>query len=123
MITGDNLLTAQSIAREIGILTDGLAIEGNDFRRMTPEQQRDILKTMQVMARCSPQDKLTMVRRLKEMGEVVSPPAIYPSSSCKHGHCTQLLSSIPLVAMQLHQRTNLIKSTRQSPSPNKNLHR
>ena len=70
MITGDNVLTARSIASEIGILTDGVAIEGPDFRKMTPEQQRDILKTMQVMARCSPQDKLTMVRRLKEMGEV-----------------------------------------------------
>jgi Ca2+-transporting ATPase len=70
MITGDNVLTARSIATEIGILTDGIAIEGPDFRKMTPEQQREILKTMQVMARCSPQDKLTMVRRLKEMGEV-----------------------------------------------------
>ena len=70
MITGDNVLTARSIAAEIGILTDGEAIEGSEFRKMTPEQQRDVLKTMQVMARCSPQDKLTMVRRLKEMGEV-----------------------------------------------------
>eukprot|EP00291_Cryptomonas_curvata_P007377 CAMPEP_0172195970 /NCGR_PEP_ID=MMETSP1050-20130122/26527_1 /TAXON_ID=233186 /ORGANISM="Cryptomonas curvata, Strain CCAP979/52" /LENGTH=714 /DNA_ID=CAMNT_0012872139 /DNA_START=41 /DNA_END=2181 /DNA_ORIENTATION=+ len=68
MITGDNVLTAKSIAKEVGILTDGAAIEGPDFRKMTPEEQREILKTMQVMARCSPQDKLTMVRRLKEMG-------------------------------------------------------
>jgi magnesium-transporting ATPase (P-type) len=30
--------------------------------------------TSQVMARCSPQDKLTMVRRLKEMGEVCTLP-------------------------------------------------
>jgi Ca2+-transporting ATPase len=72
MITGDNVLTARSIAAEIGILTDGAAIEGPDFRKMSPEEQREILKTMQVMARCSPQDKLTMVRRLKEMGEVLS---------------------------------------------------
>jgi Ca2+-transporting ATPase len=74
MITGDNLLTAKSISREIGILTDGCAIEGPDFRRMSPEGQREVLKTMQVMARCSPQDKLTMVRRLKEMGEVTPLP-------------------------------------------------
>ena len=79
MITGDNVLTAKSIAREIGILTDGAAIEGPDFRKMTPEQQRDILKTMQVMARCSPQDKLTMVRRLKEMGDVRSSPSVNKS--------------------------------------------
>jgi len=72
MITGDNLLTAKSISREIGILTDGCAIEGPDFRRLDPDGQKEVLKTMQVMARCSPQDKLTMVRRLKEMGEVVA---------------------------------------------------
>jgi len=72
MITGDNILTAKSISREIGILTDGCAIEGPDFRRMTPEGQKEVLRTMQVMARCSPQDKLTLVRRLKEMGEVVA---------------------------------------------------
>ena len=48
MITGDNLLTAKSIAREIGILTDGNAVEGPDFRQMTPEQQREVLKTLQV---------------------------------------------------------------------------
>jgi Ca2+-transporting ATPase len=71
MITGDNVLTARCIATEIGILTDGVVIQGNDFCKMSPEEQRSILKTMQVMARCSPQDKLAMVRRLKEMGEVL----------------------------------------------------
>ncbi len=68
-----NLLTAQSIAAEIGILTDDVVIEGKDFHKMTPEQQRDILTTIQVMAQCSPQDKLTMVCCRKEMGEVLSP--------------------------------------------------
>jgi Ca2+-transporting ATPase len=48
MITGDNLLTAKSISREIGILTDGCAIEGPDFRRLDPDGQKEVLKTMQV---------------------------------------------------------------------------
>ena len=39
-----------------------------------------VLPQLQVMARCSPQDKLTMVRRLKEMGEVCPPPWL--SHSC-----------------------------------------
>ena len=49
MITGDNLLTAKSISREIGILTDGCAIEGPDFRRLDPDGQKEVLKTMQVL--------------------------------------------------------------------------
>jgi magnesium-transporting ATPase (P-type) len=40
MITGDNVLTAKSIAKEIGIWTNGAAIEGPDFRRMTPDEQK-----------------------------------------------------------------------------------
>mmetsp|Transcript_46065 Transcript_46065/g.109063 ORF Transcript_46065/g.109063 Transcript_46065/m.109063 type:complete len:1060 (+) Transcript_46065:180-3359(+) len=72
MVTGDNVLTAKSIAKECGILTTGSAVEGPDFRKMTPDEQKELLKTLQVMARCSPQDKLILVRRLKEMGEVVA---------------------------------------------------
>jgi calcium-translocating P-type ATPase len=72
MLTGDALLTAKNIARECGILTDGTAIEGPDFRTKSPEEQREILRSLQVMARCSPSDKLTLVQRLKEMEEVVA---------------------------------------------------
>mmetsp|Transcript_58777 Transcript_58777/g.120242 ORF Transcript_58777/g.120242 Transcript_58777/m.120242 type:complete len:1033 (-) Transcript_58777:399-3497(-) len=72
MVTGDNVLTAKSIAKECGILTTGSAVEGPDFRKMTPDEQKSVLKDLQVMARCSPQDKLILVRRLKEMGEVVA---------------------------------------------------
>mmetsp|Transcript_17025 Transcript_17025/g.41167 ORF Transcript_17025/g.41167 Transcript_17025/m.41167 type:complete len:1074 (+) Transcript_17025:256-3477(+) len=72
MVTGDNLQTAKAIAKECGILTTGAAVEGPDFRKMTPEEQKKLLLTLQVMARCSPTDKLILVRRLKEMGEVVA---------------------------------------------------
>jgi magnesium-transporting ATPase (P-type) len=48
MITGDNLLTAKCIAREVGILTDGTALEGPTFRQMEPKQQRNALESMQV---------------------------------------------------------------------------
>jgi len=83
MCTGDSLLTAKNIAKECGILTmEGTAMEGPMFRRLSPEVQREALQvkelpngeiqTLQVLARCSPQDKFTLVQRLKEMGEVVA---------------------------------------------------
>lgn len=48
MVTGDNTYTAQHIARECGILTDGIALEGPDFRKRSDEELKEILPTVQV---------------------------------------------------------------------------
>jgi calcium-translocating P-type ATPase len=65
MVTGDNINTATAIARECSILTPGgLAMEGPEFRRLTPAQLDEILPRLQVLARSSPQDKLLLVSRL-----------------------------------------------------------
>ncbi|KAI7055743.1 calcium-translocating P-type ATPase, partial [Hortaea werneckii] len=73
MVTGDNILTAKAIARECGIFTaGGVALEGPDFRKMTQADQRAIIPKLQVLARSSPDDKRTLVKRLKEMGETVA---------------------------------------------------
>jgi magnesium-transporting ATPase (P-type) len=72
MITGDNILTAKHIARECGILTDGIAIEGPEFRKLSDQQVKNILPNIQVMARSSPSDKHRLVTQLREMGEVVA---------------------------------------------------
>nr|POE47533.1 calcium-transporting atpase 2 [Quercus suber] len=73
MVTGDNILTAKAIATECGIYTaGGVAMEGPDFRKMSAAEQRNILPKLQVLARSSPDDKKTLVKRLKEMGETVA---------------------------------------------------
>lgn len=48
MVTGDNLATAKAIARECGILTDGEAIEGQEFRDMNPEEMKKLIPNLQV---------------------------------------------------------------------------
>ncbi|XP_078430340.1 autoinhibited Ca2+-ATPase 1 [Wolffia australiana] len=66
MITGDNVNTARAIAEECGILTeDGVVIEGPDFRRKTEEELLELVPKLQVLARSSPLDKLTLVRHLR----------------------------------------------------------
>lgn len=73
MVTGDNLLTAKNIASQCNILTkDGIAMEGPEFRQLTVEKFDSVLPRLQVIARCSPEDKLILVTRLRNIGEVVA---------------------------------------------------
>jgi Ca2+-transporting ATPase len=73
MVTGDNILTAKAIATECGIFTPGgIALEGPEFRKMSDQQQKEIIPKLQVLARSSPDDKRKLVKRLKEMGETVA---------------------------------------------------
>ncbi|KAK6227684.1 hypothetical protein SCA6_000024 [Theobroma cacao] len=65
MVTGDNINTAKAIARECGILTDdGLAIEGPDFRDMSPQQMEETLPKLQVFNEINSRDmeKVNVIR-------------------------------------------------------------
>jgi P-type Ca2+ transporter type 2C len=73
MVTGDNLLTANAIARECGILRDGdYAYEGADFRALSESMKRTVLPDLRVLARSTPEDKRELVLLLKELGEIVA---------------------------------------------------
>lgn len=73
MVTGDNKLTAQAIAKECGILSeDGIVMEGPEFRNLSKHQQQEIIPRLQVLARSSPEDKRVLVRRLKDKDEIVA---------------------------------------------------
>jgi Ca2+-transporting ATPase len=72
MCTGDNVLTARSIAQQCGIYTPGgIIMEGPHFRLLAPETMRAIVPRLQVLARSSPEDKRILVETLKERGDIV----------------------------------------------------
>ncbi|WVN85115.1 calcium-translocating P-type ATPase, PMCA-type [Cryptococcus depauperatus CBS 7841] len=72
MCTGDNVLTARSIANQCGIFSaGGLVMEGPVFRRLSDADRLEVIPRLQILARSSPEDKRLLVKTLKEMGEVV----------------------------------------------------
>lgn len=50
----------------------GVALEGPQFRKMSDEEIKKILPNLQVIARCTPEDKLKLVKLLRADGEVVA---------------------------------------------------
>jgi Ca2+-transporting ATPase len=73
MVTGDNVVTAKSIAKQCGIYTPGgIVMEGPVFRNLPPSEMDAILPRLQVLARSSPEDKQILVGRLRELGDIVA---------------------------------------------------
>jgi Ca2+-transporting ATPase len=73
MVTGDNLVTAKAIATDCGIFTPGgIAMEGPAFRKLSKKQMDQVIPSLQVLARSSPEDKRILVKRLKVLGETVA---------------------------------------------------
>ncbi len=73
MITGDHVLTASAIARELGILKEGdRAVSGAELSEMSEEQLADQVEEISVYARVSPEDKIRIIRAWQKKGAVVS---------------------------------------------------
>ena len=73
MITGDHILTAKTIAKELGILTSQTeAITGEELSRMSAERLNDTISRFSVFARVSPEHKVRIVKAYQNKGEVVA---------------------------------------------------
>ncbi len=73
MITGDHVITASAIARELGIFKDGdLAITGAELDDMTDSELDSKVETISVYARVSPQNKIRIVKAWQRKGQIVS---------------------------------------------------
>lgn len=76
MITGDHVLTASSIARQIGLHQDTgtelLALTGNQMETLSEEAFKAAAMKAQVFARVTPEQKLRLVKALQSTGEVVA---------------------------------------------------
>lgn len=73
MITGDSLITACAIAKEVGIIkSDSEGILGSEIDKYTDEELVEIVKKYNVYARVSPNHKLRIVKAWQKNGKVVA---------------------------------------------------
>jgi P-type Ca2+ transporter type 2C len=72
MITGDYPETAQTIARQVGLLQTGDTITGAELDRMSETELQQRIENTNIFARAVPEQKLRIVNALKDKGEVVA---------------------------------------------------
>jgi Ca2+-transporting ATPase len=72
MITGDYPVTAQHIARQVGLKPLDEIITGAELYDLSDTALRERIKTVNIFARVVPEQKLRLVNAFKENGEIVS---------------------------------------------------
>lgn len=74
MITGDYGLTAESIAKRIGIVKGDhpRIVSGLELEKMTDDELKEALKGEIIFARVAPEQKYRVVCNLQEMGHIVA---------------------------------------------------
>jgi Ca2+-transporting ATPase len=70
MITGDHAITAEAIARQLGI--EGRAITGAEFSAMSDAEADQKIDGIGVIARVAPEDKVHLVDILRRKGHIVA---------------------------------------------------
>ena len=73
MITGDHKTTALAIAKELGIAQDdNQAMSGEEIDKLSFEQLKEAVKTVRVFARVSPENKMSIVKAIKDNGLIAA---------------------------------------------------
>ncbi|HET7458194.1 MAG TPA: cation-transporting P-type ATPase [Gemmatimonadaceae bacterium] len=73
MITGDQQLTAEAVARELGVLADGqTTLDGRELAHLDDAALDANVERVAAFSRVSPADKLRIVGALQRRGEVVA---------------------------------------------------
>lgn len=71
MITGDHPETARAIAAQVGIRS-AKVLTGNETAKLSDEELKTALRSTSIFARATPEDKMRLVKLLKENGEIVA---------------------------------------------------
>lgn len=72
MITGDNGITASSIAKSIGMKNTDKIITGLELDKMSDEELKEKIKDVSIFSRVIPEHKMRIVKAFQEINEVVA---------------------------------------------------
>ncbi|MGL5416255.1 MAG: cation-translocating P-type ATPase [Clostridium sp.] len=72
MITGDNGVTAKAIGNQIGLKCSDCIITGDMLDKMSDEELKEKIKTVNIFSRVIPAHKMRIIKVFKESGEVVA---------------------------------------------------
>jgi len=72
MITGDNKLTAHSVAEQIGLKHNEEIMTGADLKNMSPTALQETARRHDIFTRVEPEQKYLLVEALQNQGEIVA---------------------------------------------------
>lgn len=73
MITGDHVITAKAIAKQLGIANNrSKVLEGKDLSTMSLQDLENVVEEVSVFARVSPEHKLKIVQAFQNRGHIVA---------------------------------------------------
>jgi Ca2+-transporting ATPase len=72
MITGDHKVTAQAIARTVGLQNANKVMSGDELARVSKEELVAVVQEYSIFARVKPEQKYMLVEALQSLGEIVA---------------------------------------------------